>query len=286
MSSGDIPGFLERHRGLFTTEQIRQLNGATVAIAGVGGVGGRVAEVLARSGIGRLKLADPDHFSESNLNRQAASTLGNLGENKAEVVRDACLAVSPILDVEIFRDGVTPMNLDRFCEGADVIVDGTDYTIPSLGLMLARRAAAVNTPIVTGVEVAFSAWHTVIQGDGSFERLFGLPRSVTLEDLDRGRLEIPLWRWITAIPPYVSRAELKRLDAGEIEAPAIAPAVELSAAMISTDVIRVLLRQRVSVRAPRIHMVDVATGRSSKFRPTKARFYASLLPIAIRGGKA
>jgi hypothetical protein len=283
MSASEVPAFLERHRGLFTAAEINELTQATVSIAGVGGVGGRVAEVLARTGIGILRVADPDVFTASNLNRQAASTLATLGMNKAEVVAEACRSVSPIIDVTAYRDGIHAGNVDDFVSGANVAIDATDYTLPSLGLMLARRAAQDAIPVVTGVEVAFSAWHTVIAKSGDFERLFALPRTANLSDLDEGRLTIPLWRWIASVPPYIPVDTLRQLQNGELEAPAIAPAVELSAALLATDVIRLILRQSVAARAPRIHMVDTITGRAKIFRPTRVGFEASLLRALLAG---
>lgn len=280
------PPFLARHRGLLTAAQVARLREVTVAVAGVGGVGGRVAEVLARSGIGRLRLADPDVFTESNLNRQAGSLQSNLGENKARVLASLCEGVSPLVAVECYEDGVTPENVAAFMAGADVLVDGTDYATPSIGLRLARTAAAAKTPTVIGVEVAFGAWHSVLRAPGDFEQLLGVPRDVSPDALDDGRVTVDLWRWIARVPPYVSLDALQQLSHGEIEAPAIAPAVELSAALVATDVLRLVLGQPVVATAPRVHLVDAMTGRATTFRPTKARFVASLARARLSGRRS
>lgn len=271
------PPFLARHEGLLGLAEVERLGKSTVAIAGVGGIGGRVAEVLARSGIGSLRVADPDTFTVSNLNRQAASTLHNLGVNKAVAVAEMCRAVSPLVSVDIWQSGVTSENVDDFVAGATVLVDGTDYTRPSIGLRLARSAAARGIPVVIGVEVAFAAWHTALFGAGAFERLFGLARDTSYDVLDAGDVAIPLWRWIAQLPRYVDVAEIQRVAAGTIEAPALATAVELSAAMLSADVIRILLGRSVVARAPSIHYGDVVTGKSCVFRPTALRFNLSAL---------
>ena len=250
---------------------------ATVAIAGVGGVGGRVAEVLARSGVGRLRLADPDTFSTSNLNRQAASTLGSIGQNKASAVSGLCRSVSPRIAVEDWPVGIDVSNVDEFIDGADVIVDVTDYTTPSVGLMLARAAAQRSIPVVIGAEIAFGAWHTVFRRTGDFERVLGLPRNVAIEQVDRGEVSVELWRWVHKIPPYVDIDLLRAIEAGEIEAPAIAPAVELSASLLSTDVIQLLLHRSPVAVAPRVHAIDVRTGKSWIGKSSKSRFVISAL---------
>lgn len=274
------PLFLARHEGLFGACELGTLATSTVAIAGVGGVGGRVAEVLARSGIGSLRLADPDVFTESNLNRQAGSTRRNLGVNKAQALAELCRDVSPLVRVETYPQGINRDNVSAFTSDAAVVVDGTDFTMPSLGLMLSREAASRSIPVVIGVEVAFAAWHSVLTGEGAFERLFGLPRTASIEALDSGEIKIPLWRWIARLPRYVDLREFGRVSDGEIDAPAIAPAVEISAALVSTDVIRIVLGQPVVAHAPRVHYVDVITGRSSVFRPTSTRFNLSALLAA------
>lgn len=277
-----IPEHLDRCRGLFTTAEIATLARSTVAIAGVGGVGGRVAEVLARSGVGTLRLADPDTFSVSNLNRQAASTLSTVGRNKTEVVAELCRSVSPGVEVRTWEAGITPENLDGFIDGAHAVVDGTDYTVPSLGLRLTRTATSRGIPVALGVEVAFGAWHTVLTEPTHFERLMGLPPGVGYEALDSGEVSVPLWRWVQRIPPYLGLDTLQAVERGEIEAPAIAPAVEISAAMLATDILQLLLGDRPAVVAPRVHGVDVRSGRSWRARPSKARFVLSALRASFR----
>lgn len=64
-----IPGFTERHAQLFGEETISRLNQLTISVVGCSGTGSPVVEMLARLGVGRLVLVDPDHVEERNLNR-------------------------------------------------------------------------------------------------------------------------------------------------------------------------------------------------------------------------
>lgn len=272
-----FPDELERHRGMFTADDVAKIQGSTVAIAGVGGVGGRLAEVLARSGVGTIRIADPDTFAASNLNRQAGSTLANLGQLKVDVVGDLCQSVSRKITVEKYPEGINADNVEKFVSGADVVVDGTDYTIPSLGLMLARTAASASIPVALGVEVGFASWQTVITGTGTFERFFGMKPTVSLSDLDSGAAEVPLWRWIGRLPRHIPMTTVQAVSDGSIEAPALASAVELSAALLSTNVLRLLLGQEPSVSAPRIQFVDLVAGKTKTFRPNYFRFVRSAI---------
>src|SRR5438105_8893335 len=83
-----------------------KLRSAIVAIAGVGALGSSMAEVLARAGVGRLRLVDRDYLELHNLQRQSLYTEGDVdsglpkaaaaarhvAEINSEVSADACVA--------------------------------------------------------------------------------------------------------------------------------------------------------------------------------------------------
>ena len=74
---------------------------AKVAIFGIGGVGGYVAEALARSGVGSFVLVDDDKVCLTNINRQIIATRKTVGQYKAEVMRDRILDINPDAQVEV-----------------------------------------------------------------------------------------------------------------------------------------------------------------------------------------
>jgi molybdopterin/thiamine biosynthesis adenylyltransferase len=69
-----------------------------VAIAGAGGFGGAAAVMLARLGVGEIRIADFDVFEPRNVARQFGAYPDTLGRNKAEVVRGGTAAHQPLLD--------------------------------------------------------------------------------------------------------------------------------------------------------------------------------------------
>ena len=73
-----------RTRFLLGQDAMDKLKNAHVAVFGMGGVGGYVAEALARSGIGELTLVDHDTISLTNINRQILATRDTVGMDKAE----------------------------------------------------------------------------------------------------------------------------------------------------------------------------------------------------------
>ena len=72
-----------RNLGALTEEECAVLRGKTVFVAGCGGLGGYLIEMLLRLGVGEIRAADGDVFEASNLNRQLLSSPSTLGSGKA-----------------------------------------------------------------------------------------------------------------------------------------------------------------------------------------------------------
>ena len=84
-----------RTRRLLGDESCDALGKKHVLVLGLGGVGGYVAEFLARAGVGKLTLVDGDRIAVSNLNRQLPALASTLGRLKAEVVAERCRQINP-----------------------------------------------------------------------------------------------------------------------------------------------------------------------------------------------
>ena len=74
--------WLIRTKTLIGAENIDKLQRATVAILGLGGVGGAAAEAICRMGVGRIILVDSDTVDRSNLNRQLFATADMVGREQ------------------------------------------------------------------------------------------------------------------------------------------------------------------------------------------------------------
>ncbi|MDG2916227.1 ThiF family adenylyltransferase [Bisgaard Taxon 10/6] len=102
---------------------------STIGIAGCGGIGGAMALRLARFGVKKLKLADPDSFDWSNLNRQYGASIDTIGRNKAEVVGDLVFNLAKDVEIEIYPDGITTDNAESFVDGCDLVLDQLDFYV-------------------------------------------------------------------------------------------------------------------------------------------------------------
>lgn len=80
---------------MFGEEAINKLKDSTVCVFGLGGVGGHLAEALARAGVGTLYLVDNDVVSPSDLNRQVISTQQTLGMSKTEAAKLRIQSIMP-----------------------------------------------------------------------------------------------------------------------------------------------------------------------------------------------
>jgi len=127
----DIPiEYLDRFSGLarlYGAGALERLRRAHVAVIGVGGVGSWTAEALARSGVGRLTLVDPDEICVTNTNRQLPALSGEFGRPKVTVLAERLRLVNPELEVvevlSFFTAGTAASILEQ---NYDCVVDGID----------------------------------------------------------------------------------------------------------------------------------------------------------------
>jgi len=102
-----------------------KIKGATVGIAGLGGLGSAVAVALARIGVGRLILVDFDVVEPSNLNRQQYF-IDQLGQTKAEALEANLKRINPYVEYETHCIRLTPDNIPTLFAEADVLVEAFD----------------------------------------------------------------------------------------------------------------------------------------------------------------
>jgi len=127
---------------LLGREGMERLTQAHVAVFGLGGVGGYVAEALVRGGIGTLDLIDSDRVSPTNLNRQILATHGTLGRFKADVARERALAINPEAVVNARRVFYGPDTAGDFdFSQYDYVVDAIDTVTGKLNLIQRSQAA-------------------------------------------------------------------------------------------------------------------------------------------------
>ena len=115
--------FYSRTRNLIGDNALEKLRNSSVAVFGIGGVGGYVAETLARSGVSRLVLIDGDRVEESNLNRQIIATRTTLGMAKVTAMAERIASINPDCKVVAIENRFNADNLDKFDFDYDYIIN-------------------------------------------------------------------------------------------------------------------------------------------------------------------
>ncbi len=114
-------------------EASERLAQAKVGVAGCGGMGSHVATALARTGVGRMVIADFDTVDPTNLFRQCYVP-SDVGRRKTEALSESLLRIEPDLDLEVFDGEVTEENACDVFSGCDVVCECFDR--PDMKAML------------------------------------------------------------------------------------------------------------------------------------------------------
>lgn len=131
---------------------MKKLMDAHVIIIGLGGVGSWAAEMLARSGIGRITLVDFDEVCVTNFNRQLHAVQGAVGTQKATAVAERLAKINPSATftpvLRFFNDDSRDAIFARATNGKpDFVIDAIDSITPKC--MLLAHCAANGIPVIT-----------------------------------------------------------------------------------------------------------------------------------------
>lgn len=171
MSLGVTPLRYQRNVPSISLDEQIILARASVSVAGAGGLGGHVITLLARLGIGEIRVFDPDAFDETNMNRQAFCTTETLGTNKAHAACAACREMNPAVDVIPHPTAVSTPNHVSLMTGTQLIIDALDNARDRL--TLAGIAQTLDIPMIHGAVAGFEGRiMTVLPGNTSFTHLF------------------------------------------------------------------------------------------------------------------
>lgn len=141
---------LSRTRLLLGSENIEKLKAARVAVFGIGGVGGYVAEALARSAVGSIDIIDNDIISASNINRQIIALHSTIGRYKTEVMKERIKDINPECHVVEHRCFFLPENQDGFnFKDYNYVVDAVDTVAAKIAIVLAADRAGV--PVISSM---------------------------------------------------------------------------------------------------------------------------------------
>lgn len=126
----------------------KKLKKAKVCILGLGGLGSNVAVLLARAGIGYLKLVDFDVVEVSNLNRQQYR-ISHIGIKKTEAIKSIIKEINPFVEIEVLNKKVDRENILSVVGDVEIVVEAFDVA--------ETKAMAIEELLTNGNKILISA---------------------------------------------------------------------------------------------------------------------------------
>ncbi len=152
-----------RHSGLFSEAQFARIQETRVLVAGAGGLGSTVLQLLARYGFGEIHFYDDGILDPPDLNRQILYTSRDLGVPKAPTAKDLLQAINP--DVTIIAHGEI-LSVDSRVPEVDLVMDCLDNFAGRL--LLDARFFRQQIPVIHGgVSAFFGQVTTLVPGSTS-----------------------------------------------------------------------------------------------------------------------
>lgn len=149
--------YLERtKRNQFWTKGLEgqlALRNLKIGVAGLGGMGSNIAEILVRLGVGHLNVSDPDTIEISNMNRQVIANLTTVGMTKLDACVKELLNIEPELSLKTFPEGINEENSEAFVKDMDIIINEIDVLHVDKQIHLLEAARKHGIPVYTTLVV-------------------------------------------------------------------------------------------------------------------------------------
>lgn len=182
-----------------------RLKNLRVGIAGLGGMGSNLAEIMVRLGVGHIKIADPDTIDYSNINRQVIANRNTVGIKKAVASATELRNIAEDFELVVYEDGITKNNVEEFVSDLDIIIDEIDVFPLQAHIWLHQAARVRNLPLYSGYIIGMGTHVYKFQG-----------ARYTFEDFmlnDKKQIERPSFdflveRFVNPPPSYMENPEV------------------------------------------------------------------------------
>ena len=142
--------WLERTELLINKQGLNKLKNSHVLVIGLGGVGAYAAEMICRSGVGKMTIVDGDYIEVTNINRQLPATHATIGQSKSEVLAKRFKEINPEIELTVIHDYLKMEKIEKLLENKyDYIVDAIDTLSPKVKLI--QTAVARQHKIVSSM---------------------------------------------------------------------------------------------------------------------------------------
>ena len=240
-----------RNIGLLTEEEQEKLRTYTIAIPGMGGVGGVHLISLILKGFEKFKIADLDVFELKNFNRQYGARLDTIDRKKTEVMKEEALKINPNCTIEVFEGGVTADTIDHFLKGVDLTIDAMDAFEVDTRRLIINESLKRNIPVISAGPIGFgSAFMVFMPGGPNFDDYFSVR-----DDMDY--MDKMLHFAVGLVPKMLQRRYMKRTNLKEKRGPSSIGSVNLCAGITDIYALKILLKKGGIRAIPYYHQFDV-----------------------------
>ena len=250
----------DRNIGIVTKQEQLKIKNTRVAVAGLGGIGSPVCELLARTGIEYFHILDHGTFEPTNLNRQIFCYNNTNGRYKTDVTEDFLLRINPDIKIKKFRL-LTEENISDFVEQIDIIVLAVDALIPII--LLSRKSKEMNIPLIEGWALLYGNVRVFNGETPSLEEVYEFPttgKSVEdiPEELQKELLTGSIYKAVQSMDglydDYPSEAHTRMEE--EKTGPTLAPFVWLTSVLMTIEVLKIILKRGKQALAPEFITFD------------------------------
>ena len=240
--------FTTRNLGFISEKEQETLKGATVFMAGVGGMGGTAIACLARTGISHFIFADIDTFEISNLNRQIFSFTDTIDLEKAKVTENFLKKINPDIKTTVYKDEWVE-KLDEILPKVTVVINGCDDPIATVTLL--RKAKEHGKIVIDAFASTLPSVYVVKPTDPRPEVTFSYPSvNRDLNSLSEEEISEIGFQEIVYVMTNSSSAKHVILDIaaemvnGKRKRISFAPMVWMTGCLMSYETVKVILNRK------------------------------------------
>ncbi len=252
----DYSVMFDRNIGVFSEAQQKLIRNFNFAVLGCGGMGGISAQILARTGVENILVADPDIFESVNINNQFNAEVGTIGKNKAEVVGSLLKEINPGIRTEIHPEGVTENNMRSIIANADIILDCIDYNELYFSYLINKESRLEKKYVLAPQAIGYGGSVLVFDPNGmSFNEHLGLREGLTKDDF-KTIIATPE-KYAPIMPDYIDKDIIEKTILKQIPIPNIGLAQTLTASIMVAEALFILLGIRKPTAVPKIIAIDL-----------------------------
>ncbi len=251
---------IKRNIGIISIAEQDKIKKAKIAIFGVGGLGGALAEQLVRCGCENIVICDNDKFEETNLNRQIC-TRKDLGLFKVDIVENLLKLVNPDVFVAKFYE-VNEQNIHSILKDAKIVALTLDD--PLLSILITRECLKKEISIIESYAIPYLCCWWFSSDSVSYESFYNLPtKKMSYNEIAQSKaiqkeIKAAILAKLTKFPnitEFFNREKgiFEAMLSGKIPLVSLSPITRISASYLAFEIIYSgILKIKRKILAPKI----------------------------------